>query len=211
MNHINHDYAKLTDTAIAKRAEEASRQLADAEAAARTAGAAANAAEEAFKRSPSAESHAEAAVTKQVATNAVARVAVVKAEVEPVVVEADRRRQLKRLAELRQRMDWPGTMRSTRDRIERLVADFRAEMSSELTAFVRAMGEFNNLTFERESLEATLGAGERCRPLSLNAQIENLAGPLHEKHLDRLVGQPTMRLIGTDQGITVEIKVKFGS
>lgn len=202
------DLTKQNDTTVAKRATEATMQIAEAEAAATRAASEAASARALFEEDPTAESLAAREINTQRAKNAAAKLEQLRAELAPTIEEAARRQQRARLEQLRQQMDWPGSCRATGDRVQTIVREFQSAMRAELSAFTREMAVHNGLVAERETLERLHGDGSRWHPLDFERELQRVTEPLHALK-DHATGQPPVRITGTTQAVTASIHTKL--
>jgi hypothetical protein len=198
----------LTDSEISRRADEARKLIAKAQATAAELKRAKDEATAESERNPTDETAIREIVAGKKAKKAEKDAEDLSSAARPLFAEASVRAGRARLPILREQTDTRALNRATVDRLSNVVNDFRSEVRVVLGAFMRALSERNSLVDEHTGLEAAYGTGDVIRRIEPHSALAALAEPIEQLHFDRTVGQPTVRLLGgSEKQVTFTITI----
>jgi hypothetical protein len=190
-------FSDVSDDELAQRVTEALEQLSSLQAAADGAERRAQAAEKAFRADPTAAAHTEAAVQRQLAENAQARLREAETGSARLVAEHELRIKRRRFQQLQERADRTALLGAAHARLRELLASVRAEMEgigqkllADIHARDAAAAELAPLAAELKAVvnAAPLDFGAVCVELSTRLQPELAPRPGRHYEVGALTG-----------------------
>ena len=135
-----------------------------------------------FEADPTGERFQTKAVAEQKARNAHAQHEACKADVAPVLAEADRRTQLRRLEELRSGpRKWREFTEKTAEQVAQLHEAFVTGLREQLQVFEAAHASFRAACTEHDGLERSFGSGDHVTAPSFEAAFCSLRDRIEER------------------------------
>jgi hypothetical protein len=193
------------------RAAEARAKVVSLEQAASDAEETARRAQLSFEEKPSAETHANVAVTDQLARNARKLAQSYAAEVLGLLNDADRERRTDELASLLPQVDG-SAFETQRRRLDDIVAEFRRALRGAVVDLDDALTAHNAVVSQVNRLAEGLGRNERHRPRNVHDVLAAIVSPFNAHAFDPKAALLALEVISTtgakaDQRLRVEINM----